>query len=56
MNIENISVSSDLGLISLGLAFAYTIFSIFAAFWGARKKRFDWIVSARNATVFVLVF
>lgn len=56
MNIENISVSSDLGLISLGLAFAYTIFSIFAAFWGARKKRFDWIVSARNATVFVFGF
>ncbi len=56
MNIQNISVLSDVGLISLGLAFLYSLYSIISAYLGARKQKANWVISARNATIFVFGF
>lgn len=40
---------TDLGYGALAMTFFLTIYGVVAAVWGVRKRRPDWIDSARNA-------
>jgi len=44
---------TDIGLISLLLAFVASVYAIAAAVHGARNQREDWVTSARNAALVI---
>src|SRR3990172_7701171 len=48
-----VSMIADIGLISLSIAFLFSVYATLASFYGGWRDRAEWTDSARNASILV---
>ena len=47
---------ADIGLIALAIAFVFTVYATLASAYGGWRGRWDWVESARNASLLAFPF